>query len=198
MAKVDVESLEVQMTRERSVVPLPLLLLLHRLSVLLVAGGDHGHHQRHHLPRFYLVSQPTLQLESVDLTELVANKSECIPKQKGKISANKREIYQHTKRKWYREGEIKIPATTLCIGSPQGSRQVVRRCLWRKRTAPAPSACWSFSTSVFTSASTCKETVGHFLHQHQHQRVKCCIWRNLVEGKQTCDENKKRAFYLIS
>ena len=66
MAKVDVESLEVQMTRERSVVPLPLLLLLHRLSVLLVAGGDHGHHQRHHLPRFYLVSQPTLQIESID------------------------------------------------------------------------------------------------------------------------------------
>ena len=101
MAKVDVESLEVQMTRERSVVSLPLaiFLLLHRLHVLLVAGGDHGHHQRHHLPRFYLVSQPTLQLKSVDLTKLVAHKRKDIPKQKGKISANKREIYQHTKRK---------------------------------------------------------------------------------------------------
>ena len=92
MAKVDVESLEVQMTRARSVVPLPLLLLPLLLPVLVVAGGDHGHHQRHHLPRFYLVSQPTLQLESVDLTKLVANKRKDIP--------NKRERYLQTKEKY--------------------------------------------------------------------------------------------------
>ena len=93
MAKVDVESLEVQMTRERSVVPLPLLLLLPRPHVLVVAGGDHGHHQRHHLPRFYLVSQPTLQLKRADFTKLVANKRKDIPKQKGKI-------YLQTKQKF--------------------------------------------------------------------------------------------------
>ena len=95
MAKVDVESLEVQMARARSIVSLPLLLLLllHRLHVLVVAGGDHGHHQRHHLPRFDLVSQPTLQFKSVDLTKLVANKRKDIPKQKGKI-------YLQTKQKF--------------------------------------------------------------------------------------------------